>query len=53
MNIIINCLCSLITSIITCLVIGNYFLDKNNEKWEEIFNEITKITIQEVRKIKK
>lgn len=53
MEIVISCICSVIISIIIGNVVGIYYIKHNDEKWEETFNEITKVTIEEVNKLKK
>ncbi len=53
MEIIISCICSAFISICIGNIVGIYYLKQNDEKWQETFNEITKVTIKEVNKLKK
>ena len=53
MEIIISCICSVIISIFIGNVVGVYYIKHNDEKWQEIFDEVTKVTIDEVKKLKK
>ncbi|MFQ9923751.1 MAG: hypothetical protein ACLRVU_09565 [Beduini sp.] len=53
MEIITIIVVSAIVSIIIGNIIGTYYLKENDNKWKEVFHQITEITINEVKKIKK
>lgn len=53
MDIITIIIVSTIVSVIIGNVVGIYYLKANDNKWKEVFDQITKITINEVKKIKK
>lgn len=53
MEIITIIVVSAIVSIIIGNIIGTYYLKENDNKWKEVFYQITEITINEVKKIKK
>lgn len=53
MEIIISCVCSAVISIIIGNIVGIYYIKQNDKKWEETFEKITKVTIEEVNKLKK
>lgn len=52
MEIILSCICSVIVSVVIGNIVGRYYLKYNDKKWEETFNKITQVTIEEVRKLK-
>lgn len=53
MDIITIIVVSTIVSIIIGNVVGTYYLKENDNKWKKVFDQITEITINEVKKIKK
>ena len=53
MEILISCICSVIVSIVVGNIVGIYYLDKLNNDWKHVFDEVTRITIEEVSKLKK
>lgn len=50
-------LVTILTSALVSIVIGNivgiYYLNKNDRDWQNVFDEVTKVTIEEVQKLKK
>lgn len=53
MEILISCICSIFISIVIGNIVGIYYLEKLNNDWKGVFDEVTKITIEEVKKLKK
>lgn len=53
MEILLSCICSVIVSVVIGNIVGCYYLKYNDRKWEETFNKIIQVTIEEVRKLKK
>lgn len=53
MEIIISCVLSAVISIVIGNIVGIYYLNKNDRDWQNVFDEVTKITIEEVQKLKK
>lgn len=51
MEIIISCILSAVISIVIGNIVGIYYLNKNDKDWQKVFDEITKITIEEVEKL--
>lgn len=50
-------LVTILTSALVSIVIGNivgiYYINKNDKDWQKLFDEVTKVTIEEVQKLKK
>ena len=52
MEIIISCILSAVISIVIGNIVGIYYLNKNDRDWQKVFDKVTKVTIEEVRKLK-
>lgn len=52
MEIIISCILSAVISIVIGNIVGIYYLNKNDKDWQKLFDKVTKITIEEVQKLK-
>ena len=52
MEIIISCILSAVISIVIGNIVSIYYLNKNDKDWQKLFDKVTKITIEEVQKLK-
>ena len=53
MTILVSCILSAVISICIGNIVGIYYINKNDKDWQKLFDEVTKVTIEEVQKLKK